>query len=152
MKLFDKVYVKSQQVRGYIADVVKNSSTVEREGGTGPIFWNLPADDLISAERLQEIDDFMNCLKSYRLHAVDFTYKGIRYSFYGWWGLSWSENGEEKELYFHSKKDFRNAPIFDGKTVMDIAYQVTDVDIDLEAEWPNERFYQKEIKELEENG
>ena len=35
-----------------------------------------------------------------------------------------------------------------GKT----AEQVTDVSIDLDPEWPNERFYQKEIKKLEENG
>ena len=152
MKLFDKVYVKSQKTHGYIVDIVKDSYTVEKEGGYGPIFWNLPADDLISAERLKEIDDFKNCLKNYRLHSVSFTYKGTRYDFVGWWGLNWEEDGEDKWLDFHSKKDFRKAPIFDGKTIMEIADQVTDVSIDLDPEWPNERFYQKKIRELEENG
>jgi hypothetical protein len=110
------------------------------------------ADDIISAERLKEIDDFKDCLKSYRLHDVGFTYRGKRYEFSGWWMLWWEENGEEKTLEFDSKKDFRIAPIFDGKTVMEIADEVIDVDIFLDPEWPNERFYQNEIKELEENG
>ena len=83
---------------------------------------------------------------------MSFTYKGIRYDFVGWWGLNWEEDGEDKWLDFQSKKDFRKAPIFDGKTIMEIADQVTDVSIDLDPEWPNERFYQKKIKELEENG
>ena len=50
---------------------------------------------------------FKDCLKSYRLHAVSFTYKDTRYTFTGWWGLNWGEDGEDKWIDFHSKKDFR---------------------------------------------
>lgn len=46
MELFDKVRVKSQNVIGFIVDIVKDSYTVEKEGNKGPIYWNLPADDL----------------------------------------------------------------------------------------------------------
>ena len=49
MKLFDKVYVKSKKTMGFIVDIVENSYTVEREGAEGPIFWNLPEDDLVPA-------------------------------------------------------------------------------------------------------
>ena len=63
MKLYDKVYVKSQKTRGTIVDIIKDSYTVEKEGGYGPIYWNLSVDDIITAERLKEIDDFKDCLK-----------------------------------------------------------------------------------------
>ena len=46
MKLYDKVQVKSQNVIGFIVDIVEDSYTVEKEGNTGPIYWNLPADDI----------------------------------------------------------------------------------------------------------
>ena len=49
MKLFDKVYVKSQKTMGFIVDIVKDSYTVEKEGNAGPIYWNLPEDDLVPA-------------------------------------------------------------------------------------------------------
>jgi hypothetical protein len=44
--LFDKVRIKSLGVVGYIVDIVQDSYTVEKEGNRGPIYWNLPADDL----------------------------------------------------------------------------------------------------------
>ena len=46
MNLYDKVRVKSQNVIGFIVDIVEDSYTVEKEGNAGPIYWNLPADDL----------------------------------------------------------------------------------------------------------
>ena len=49
MKLQDTVYVKSQKVRGTIVDLVEDSYTVEKEGNAGPIYWNLPEDDLVPA-------------------------------------------------------------------------------------------------------
>ena len=49
LKLFDKVYVKSQKTLGYIVDIVEDSYTVEKEGNAGPIYWNLPEDDLVPA-------------------------------------------------------------------------------------------------------
>ena len=50
MELFDKVRVKSQNVIGFIVDIVEDSYTVEKEGNKGPIYWNLPADDLEPVE------------------------------------------------------------------------------------------------------
>ena len=49
LKLFDKVYVKSQKTMGYIVDIVEDSYTVEKEGNAGPIYWNLPEDELVPA-------------------------------------------------------------------------------------------------------
>lgn len=46
MKLYDKVRIKSLDVIGFIVDIVKDSYTVEKEGNAGPIYWNLPKDDL----------------------------------------------------------------------------------------------------------
>ena len=46
MKLFDKVYVKSKKTMGFIVDIIENSYTVEKDGDEGPIFWNLPEEDL----------------------------------------------------------------------------------------------------------
>lgn len=48
---------------GFIVDIVENSYTVEREGNAGPIFWNLPEEDLIPPERLQEIEELKECLQ-----------------------------------------------------------------------------------------
>ena len=64
MKLFDKVYVKSQKTLGYILDIVENSCAVEKEGGYVPIFWNLPEDDLIPASQWQENNG--NCVSNQR--------------------------------------------------------------------------------------
>ena len=46
MELYDKVRVKSQNIIGFIVDIVEGSYTVEKEGNKGPIYWNLPAEDL----------------------------------------------------------------------------------------------------------
>ena len=64
MKLFDKVYVKSQKTLGYIVDIVENSYAVEKEGGYVPIFWNLLEDDLIPASQWQENNG--NCVLNQR--------------------------------------------------------------------------------------
>lgn len=152
MELYDRVYVKSQKVMGFIVDIIDDHYAVEKEGNAGPIYWCLSEDDLIPSERLQEIEELKECLKSYRLYSVTFSYKNVRYVFVKKWYLIWEDQGEEKELAFQSKKEFREAPIFDGKTILDILEQLEDIEIDLDPEWPEARFYQKEIKELEENG
>ena len=50
MELYDKVRIKSLNVIGFIVDIVEDSYTVEKEGNKGPIYWNLPADDLEPVE------------------------------------------------------------------------------------------------------
>ena len=50
MELYDKVRVKSQNAIGFIVDIVGDSYTVEKEGNKGPIYWNLPADDIEPVE------------------------------------------------------------------------------------------------------
>ena len=50
MELFDKVRIKSLNVTGFIVDIIKDSYTVEKEGNKGPIYWNLPADDIEPVE------------------------------------------------------------------------------------------------------
>lgn len=152
MNLYDRVYVKSQKTMGVIVDIIDDHYAVEKEGNAGPIYWYLPANDLIPSERLQEIEDIRDCLKSYRLHSIEFTRNGLKYVFVKKWYLIWEEDGQEKELVFPSKKAFREASVFNGKTIMEILDQLTNVEIDLDPEWPEAQFYQKEIKEMEENG
>lgn len=50
MELYDKVRVKSQNIIGFIVDIVDDSYTVEKEGNAGPIYWNLPAADIEPVE------------------------------------------------------------------------------------------------------
>lgn len=50
MELYDKVRVKSLNVIGFIVDIVEGSYTVEKEGNAGPIYWNLPENDLEPVE------------------------------------------------------------------------------------------------------
>lgn len=75
---------------------------------------------------------FLPELKRDNLHSAEFTYNGIEYWFAGWWVLGWEENGEEKLLEFDTKEEFLSAPIFDGKTIEEIADQITDFDVSLE--------------------
>jgi hypothetical protein len=76
--------------------------------------------------------EFLPELKRDNFHDVEFIYNGIRYTFAGWWLLEWEENGEEKYLEFGTKEDFLAAQIFDGKTIEEIADQLTDYDVSLE--------------------
>ena len=75
---------------------------------------------------------FLPELKRDDFHDAEFTYNGITYTFAGWWILCWEENGEEKDMIFDTKEEFFAAPIFDGKTIEEIAEQITDFDISLE--------------------
>lgn len=72
---------------------------------------------------------FLPELKRDDFEDADFTYNGIKYSFSGWWLLEWEENGEEKDMIFDTKEEFLAAPIFDGKTIEEIAEQITDFDV-----------------------
>lgn len=72
---------------------------------------------------------FLPTLKKDNFHSAEFTYNGIKYWFAGWWILGWEENGEEKDLEFDTKEEFLAAPIFDGKTIEDIADQITDYEV-----------------------
>ena len=71
-------------------------------------------------------------LKRSDFHAAEFVYNSITYQFSGWWLLEWEENGEEKHLEFDTKDDFLSAPIFDGKTIEEIAEQIIYYDVMLE--------------------
>lgn len=75
---------------------------------------------------------FLPELKRDNFEDADFTYSGIKYYFSGWWLLEWEENGEEKHLEFDTKEEFLAAPIFDGKTIEEIADQITDFNVCLQ--------------------
>lgn len=72
---------------------------------------------------------FLTELKRDDFEDADFIYNGIKYYFSGWWLLEWEENGEEKHLDFDTKEEFLVAPIFDGKTIEEIADQITDFNV-----------------------
>lgn len=71
-------------------------------------------------------------LKRNNFHDANFIYNGIKYYFSGWWLLEWEENGEEKYLDFETKEEFLSAPVFDGKTIKEIANKITDFNVCLE--------------------
>ena len=72
---------------------------------------------------------FLTELKRDDFEEAEFTYNGIKYDFSGWWILEWEENGEEKYIIFGTKEDFIAAAIFDGKTIEEVARQITDYDV-----------------------
>lgn len=76
--------------------------------------------------------EFLPELKRDNFHDAEFIYNGIRYYFSGWWLLEWEENGEEKDMIFDTKEEFLTAPIFDGKTIEEIADQIKFFDVYLE--------------------
>lgn len=76
--------------------------------------------------------NFLPELKKENFHDAEFTYKGTVYTFAGWWILAWEENGKEKDIIFDTKEEFLAAPIFDGKTIEEIAEEITDYDVSLE--------------------
>ena len=51
--------MKSQKTMGYIVDIVEDSYTVEKEGNAGPIYWNLPEDELVPAAQWLKNNDCM---------------------------------------------------------------------------------------------
>ena len=55
IKLYDRVFVKSENVTGFVVDIVEDSYTVEKEGNVGPIYWNLSISDLLPVERVKEV-------------------------------------------------------------------------------------------------
>lgn len=75
---------------------------------------------------------FLPELKRDNFHDAEFTYNGIKYFFSGWWLLEWEENGEERHLEFDTKEEFLAAHIFDGKTIEEIADNITDFVVSLE--------------------
>lgn len=72
---------------------------------------------------------FLPELKRDNFEDAEFTYNGIKYWFAGWWILGWEENGVEKSLEFDTKEEFFAAPIFDGKTIEEIADRITDYEV-----------------------
>ena len=75
---------------------------------------------------------FLTELKRDDFHDAEFIYNGITYQFAGWWILVWEESGEEKNVIFDTKEEFLAAPVFDGKTIEEIADQITEFDVSLE--------------------
>jgi hypothetical protein len=75
---------------------------------------------------------FLPELKRDNFRDAEFVYNGIKYWFAGWWILGWEANGEEQTLEFDTKEEFLSAPIFDGKTIEEIADQIKYYDICLE--------------------
>ncbi len=47
MKLFDKVYIKSENVTGYIVDISSNNKfIIEKSGNEGSLYFGINEDDI----------------------------------------------------------------------------------------------------------
>ena len=50
-QLYDRVYVKSKGAYGFIVDILRNGKfIVEKEGNQGPLFFDIPEDDMVKDE------------------------------------------------------------------------------------------------------
>ena len=72
------------------------------------------------------------------MQKADFTYKGIAYSLIDGWMLCWEENGEPDEDVFGSQEEFCKSPIFDGKTIEEIAHELQAIRVDLPPDWKDD--------------
>ena len=65
-------------------------------------------------------EDFFMQFNDPLMQAFDFTYKGVRYSVYGWWGIAIiDESGNATDIDDDSlitKDDVLNAKLFDNNT------------------------------------
>ena len=65
-------------------------------------------------------EDFFEQFNDSLMQAFDFTYKGVRYSVYGWWGIAIiDENDNATDIDDDSlitKDDVLNAKLFDNNT------------------------------------
>lgn len=70
------------------------------------------------------------------MQAVEFTYKGKRYSVYGWWGIEvYDDDGEGHDIdddTLCTKEDALHYKAFDGgtKALIDIIEEISEVDFD----------------------
>lgn len=67
--------------------------------------------------------DIISGILNHDFHAVHFTFLEKNYIFSGWWLLDWDDGDKE----YMTVEEFLDDPIFDGKTIKDIADNVTDV-------------------------
>ena len=64
-----------------------------------------------------------------------FVFQGIHYEFIDGWILIWEKDGENDEFIFDSDEEILSAPAFDGKTLVEISEQLTEIRVDLESNW-----------------
>lgn len=85
---------------------------------------------------MNENIDLISVIRRHNFHGADFTFRGTPYSFSGWWILDWSKMDEQdddsKYKIYDSKEEFLSDPFFDGKTLVEVQGELTDVDYDLE--------------------
>ena len=64
-----------------------------------------------------------------KIHAVYFTINGAKYVFSGWWIFEWDKG----DKIYSSKDEFLSDPIFGGKTIIELADSISEIDYDLDA-------------------
>ena len=74
----------------------------------------------------RNVDNPVEQIRLPGFHAVNFMYKGIEYTFSGWWMLDWGTG----EKIYDSKEEFLNDPFFDGRTLEDALEDMTDFDFE----------------------
>jgi hypothetical protein len=78
--------------------------------------------------------EFLPEMKRDDFYGAEFVYNGITYQYASLCILSWNEKGKEKSITFDTKEAFFNAPVFDGKTIEEIADQIKYYDVMLDPE------------------
>lgn len=78
---------------------------------------------------------FITALKDGQIENARFVFRGIHYELVDGWMLIWKKDGEDDEFIFDSDEEILTAPIFDGKTIVEISDQLTEIRVDLEPNW-----------------
>ena len=78
-------------------------------------------------------EDFFEQFNNPLMQAFEFTYKGVRYSVYGWWGIAVLDESENEsdidDGSLVTKEDVLNARLFDDntKTLKEIIPEMIDL-------------------------
>ncbi len=79
---------------------------------------------------MKAIMDMRTAVTDIYFQAVDFVWRGVSYEFTGYWVLfSYNEGEDDKDIaFFDRATDFLEAKLFDGKTILEIEDDISEVD------------------------
>lgn len=76
-------------------------------------------------------EQFVVSLKDSQIENARFVFWGVHYEIIDGWMLIWKKDGEDDEFIFDSDEEIISAPLFDGKTLVEISEQLTEIRVDL---------------------
>ncbi len=99
-------------------EIKRFGTTIEKIGGARQM------------NEMKAIMDMRTAVTDIYFQAVDFVWRGVSYEFTGYWVLfSYNEGEDDKDIaFFDRATDFLEAKLFDGKTILEIEDDISEVD------------------------